>query len=110
MSHVVNLDPQAFADFTGQSEQLALVDFWASWCGPCKALLPVLDELSSEFSGRVRFGKVDVDEHPGKAQEFQVRGIPALVLFRNGEPIANLVGLQSREFLRGWLNKAIESK
>lgn len=110
MSHVVNLDLRSFADFTGHNEQLALVDFWAPWCGPCKALLPTLDELSSEFSGRVRFGKVNVDEHPGKAQEFQVRGIPALVLFRDGEPIANLVGSQNREFLRGWLNKALESR
>ena len=82
-----------------------LVDFWAEWCGPCKAIAPILDELADEYSGRISIGKVNVDEHQGLAAEYGVRGIPTLLLFQNGQVAEQIVGLRSKRDLRASLDK-----
>lgn len=69
-----------------------LVDFWAPWCVPCKAMEPQLVELSGSYAGKVKFGKVNVDDHPGVAQRFGVRGMPTLIMFKGGQAVDQLVG------------------
>ena len=84
-----------------------LVDFWAEWCGPCKQIAPALDELSKEFEGRLTVAKVNIDENPNSPVSLGVRGIPALFLFKDGEPISNLVGARSKASLRSWIESTI---
>lgn len=76
-----------------------LVDFWAEWCGPCKAIAPILDELAVELEGRLRVAKVDVDEHKTLSDRFGVQGIPALLLFEEGEVLATILGARPKEEL-----------
>ncbi len=73
-----------------------LVDFWAEWCGPCRQIAPVLDELSTEQSEKLAIGKLNVDENPGVAQRFGVMSIPTLILFKDGEPVKRLVGAKGK--------------
>jgi thioredoxin 1 len=83
-----------------QSPQPFLLDFWAEWCGPCKMLSPILDELAQEYEGRVRIGKVNIDEHQELAAEFGIRSIPTLLLFQQGQVAEQLVGLRSKRDLK----------
>ncbi len=80
-----------------------LVDFWAEWCGPCKQLSPVLDELAGEFEGKVQVAKVNIDQNPETPQKYGVRGIPTLMVFRNGEAVATKVGSMPKGQLSEWL-------
>ena len=82
-----------FEDQVLNTEKVILVDFWADWCGPCKAVAPVLEELSEDYAGRVEVHKLDVDANPQTAQRFGIRSIPTLMLFKGGEQVETLVGL-----------------
>ncbi|QBF29612.1 thioredoxin [Thalassococcus sp. S3] len=84
-----------------------LVDFWAEWCGPCKQIGPALEELSSEYEGKVKIAKVDVDSNPNAAAAMGVRGIPALFIFKNGEVVSNRAGAASKAALQGWIDESI---
>lgn len=90
------------------SEEIAsgvvLVDFWATWCGPCKMIAPVLEELDSEIGNEVKIVKVDVDNNPATAAEYQVMSIPSLLLFKDGELAAKTVGFQPKEALVEFIN------
>jgi thioredoxin 1 len=79
----------------GSSEPI-LVDFWAEWCGPCKMIAPILEEIAGEQAGKVRIGKLNVDDAPSTAQQFQVMSIPTLILFKDGEPQKRLVGARGK--------------
>ncbi len=80
-----------------KGQEPVLVDFWAEWCGPCKALAPKLEEIAGEMSGKARIVKVDVDANPDTASKYGVRGIPTLVLFKSGKEVGRLVGNQSKD-------------
>jgi thioredoxin 1 len=101
------LDPRSFADFIVNEPGPVLVDFWAPWCGPCRALAPALDRLAERFEGQLQLRKLNVDEAPELAAAFGVRGVPTLVLFKDGQPQARLVGLQDDEHLTAWVHSAL---
>ena len=84
-----------------------LVDFWAEWCGPCKRLGPTIDALASEYAGKVTFGKLNVDENPGTAFKFNIRGIPAVLLFKGGEVVESVVGLAPKQDFLAILNRHV---
>ncbi len=84
-----------------------LVDFWAEWCGPCKMISPVLDELATEFQGKVKIGKVNIDEHQGLAAQYGVRSIPTLLVIKDGKVTEQMVGAKSKRDLKASLDRAI---
>jgi thioredoxin 1 len=88
----LHLTEAAFDQTLAQHAEPLVVDFWAEWCGPCKAIAPALDELATEYAGRVTIAKVNVDEHPGLAARFQVRSIPTLLIFKGGQVIDQVIG------------------
>src|SRR5262249_45480318 len=95
-----NLMQESFPNDVLKSPTPVLVDFWAEWCGPCKMIAPVLDELAEEYEGRVRIGKVNIDEQQALAAEYGIRAIPTLLLFNQGEVAEQIVGLKSKRDLK----------
>ena len=87
-----------------QSDVPVLVDFWATWCGPCRVMAPVIDEVAGEYAGRAKVGKLDVDQNPAAPNRYQVRGIPTLVLFKNGNVVDQVVGAVGKDKVTAMLN------
>jgi thioredoxin 1 len=104
-SNIVTVTKSNFEQEVLQSPKPVLVDFWAEWCGPCKMLTPILDELATEFDGRVRIAKVNIDEHQELAAQFGISSIPTLLLFKNGEVVEQVVGLRSKRDLKANLDR-----
>ena len=84
-----------------------LIDFWATWCGPCKAIAPLIEEVASEFEGKIKVGKVDVDQNQGTAMKFGVRSIPTLLVIKNGEVVNQLVGAVPKNNITDILNEVL---
>lgn len=105
--NIVTLTAENFADDVLNSHTPVLVDFWAEWCGPCKMIGPIIDELASEYDGRARFGKVNIDEHQDLATRYGIRAIPTLLIFKGGEVVEQVVGLRSKRDLKANLEKYI---
>src|SRR5437016_13828784 len=98
--NIIVLTQENFSNDVLQSPTPVLVDFWAEWCGPCKMIAPVLDELAEEYEGRVKIGKVNIDEQQALAAEYGIRAIPTLLLFSQGQVADQIVGLKSKRDLK----------
>src|SRR6266581_2258155 len=98
--NIVPLTQENFPTEVLQSSTPVLVDFWAEWCGPCKMIAPVLDELAEEYGGRVKIGKVNIDEQQGLAAQYGIRAIPTLLMFDKGQVSEQIVGLKSKRDLK----------
>ena len=102
------LTDKNFKEEVIDSKAALLVDFWSSWCPPCKMMESVVDELASEFEGKIRIAKVNVDQNPGIANQLNIQGVPTFITFKNGKQVARSVGAQSKKQLHAFL-KNIES-
>ena len=89
------------------AKQPVLVDFWAEWCGPCKAIAPSLEELSEEMASKLKIVKINVDENPSISQSYSIRSIPALMIFKDGEKISEKMGALPKSALQSWVNETI---
>lgn len=105
MSKPVEVDVYSFDDVVLQSDKPVLVDFWATWCKPCLMIAPILDELAEEYDGKVTFTKLDLDQNQKIAANYGIMSIPALIIFKDGEPVANVVGARPKAELK----KLVES-
>ena len=108
MSKPVSVDESNFEQLVLKSKIPVLVDFWAPWCGPCRMVAPLVDELAGEYADSVSFGKVNVDENPKIASRYGIMGIPALILFKDGKPFSNIVGFKPKAELKRSLDAALE--
>ena len=100
---ILHLNSQSFEKLTSQSEKAVLIDFWATWCGPCRMQAPILEQLDAELGGSVKICKVDVDEEPELARRFRILSIPTLVVMKDGKVKATRVGVQSVDNLKDML-------
>src|SRR5438874_13494332 len=103
-SAVVAIDESNFDNEVTKSTQPVLLDFWAEWCGPCKMIAPILDEIASEYLDRIKVAKINIDENPQTPPKFGIRGIPTLILFKNGTVEAQKVGAVSKSQLSAFLD------
>ena len=101
---VENVDEMHFQQFVG-TNTYAVVDFWAEWCGPCRRIAPIMDELSIEFAGRVAFGKCNTDDNRSLAMQFNIDAIPAMMLFSHGQLVDRIIGAYPKEAIREKINK-----
>jgi thioredoxin 1 len=108
--HLQTFTDGNFEESVIKAGELVLVDFWAEWCGPCKRLAPTVDALATDYAGKVTVGKLNVDDNPNTALKFQIRGIPALLLFKGGQIVESIVGLVPKEDLKKAIDKHIGSE
>ncbi len=106
-ANMVTLTEANFAEEVLQSPVPVLVDFWAEWCGPCKMIAPILEEIAQEYDGRVKIGKVNIDDQQSLATQHGIRAIPTLLLFKNGEVADQIVGLRSKRDLKANLDRVV---
>lgn len=104
---ITHVSDEAFEAEVLQSETPVLLDFWAEWCGPCKQIAPALEAISKELEGKLTIAKINLDENPNTPAKYGVRSIPTLILFKNGEAVAQRVGALPQSMLAQWVNSAL---
>ena len=108
-AHVISTDDQGFEKTVLQSKEPVLVDFWAPWCGPCRLINPVVEELAGEYEGRLRAVKVNVDDSPDVASHYGIMSIPALVFFKGGREVGRVVGAVPKARLAGAVEQVLDA-
>lgn len=106
-ANIINLKNSSFIEEVEKSAIPVLVDFWAPWCGPCRAVGPIFEQLAAKYEGKVKFGKVNVDDESELASKFRVMSIPTLILFKDGAVVQQIVGLRSVQEFEDMINKAL---
>jgi len=106
-ANTVAVTDQTFEADVLKADGPVLVDFWAEWCGPCKMIAPALEEIGAEYAGRVTVAKVNIDENPETPNNYGVRGIPTLILFKDGKPLATKVGAAPKSQLKEWVASSL---
>ncbi|MEK9785575.1 MAG: thioredoxin TrxA [Arenicellales bacterium] len=105
--HIIHVSDESFEQEVLKSDKPVLIDYWAEWCGPCKMIAPVLDEVAGEYADKIRVAKLNIDENPATPPKYGIRGIPTLMLFKNGEVEATKVGAVSKAQLTAFLDENI---
>lgn len=105
--NIIEVTDQNFNAEVAGSKEPFLVDFWAAWCGPCLAIAPHVEALANQFAGKLRVGKLNVDDHPNTAGQFGIRSIPTLILFKDGKPADQVIGAVSKARLEEMINRHI---
>ena len=108
MGKPIEVNDESFAEKLLQATAPVLVDFWAPWCGPCRMVAPVVEELADEYDGKVTFVKVNVDENPKTASQYGIMSIPSLIIFKGGSPVTNLVGFRPKADLKRSLDEILD--
>ena len=107
MPKPIQVDDANFEQVVLKSSKPVLVDFWATWCKPCVLVAPIVDELASEFDGKIDFVKVDIDNNPKTPARYNIMSIPTLLIFKNGEPVSHMVGLKQKAEMKKNLESAL---
>ena len=105
--HIVHISDESFEEEVLQSERPVLIDYWAEWCGPCKTIAPVLDEIAPKYSDRLKVVKLNIDDNPQTPPKYGIRGIPTLMVFKNGQVEATKVGSVSKAQLTAFLDDSL---
>jgi len=105
--NIITVDQDSFQKAVLDSQKPVLVDFWAPWCGPCRAVAPVVEELAKDYDGKIGFAKLNVDEAPFVASKYGVMSIPTIIVFRDGKPVQHAIGYQPKDQLKKLLDSAL---
>ena len=104
---IINVTDADFEEKVLKADGPVLVDYWAPWCGPCKMVAPILEDLSGDYAGKLTIAKVNIDENPMAPSKYGVRGIPTLLIFKNGEEVSRKVGAMAKSKIEEWINEAV---